>query len=188
MIVDILKKSRITLCRLLEAALVLAVLVLVLDVLWGVFTRWSGIFVVWLSERGIEAWAFMPRGQNELTEEIARFLLIWISLLGAAVAFGEKAHLGVDYFVGKFDLGAQKLISLLGQAVVLFFAVSIFIIGGSSIVFDNLNQITPALGPEIGLKMGHVYLALPIAGVFIVIFTAERILELVLTKDKGGVN
>jgi TRAP-type C4-dicarboxylate transport system permease small subunit len=188
MIVDILKKSRITLCRLLEAALILAVLILVLDVLWGVFTRWSGNFVVWLSGRGIEAWAFMPRGQNELTEEIARFLLIWISLLGAAVAFGEKAHLGVDYFVGKFDLGAQKFISVLGQAVVLFFAVSIFIIGGSSIVFDNLNQITPALGPEIGLKMGHVYLALPIAGVFIVIFTAERILELMLTKDDGGVN
>lgn len=189
MIVDILKKSRISLCRLLEAALILAVLILVFDVLWGVLTRWSGNFVFWLSdERGIEAWAFMPRGQNELTEEIARFLLIWISLLGAAVAFGEKAHLGVDYFVGKFDLGAQKLISLLGQAIVLFFAISIFIIGGSSIVFDNMNQITPALGPEIGLKMGHVYLALPIAGVFMVIFTVERILELVLTKDNGGVN
>jgi len=37
-----LKKSRVALCRLLEAALILAVLVLVLDVLWGVLTRWSG--------------------------------------------------------------------------------------------------------------------------------------------------
>jgi len=76
-----LKKSRVALCRLLEVALILAVLVLVLDVLWGVLTRWSGSFVVWLSEeKGVEAWAFLPRGQNQLTEEIARFLLIWISL------------------------------------------------------------------------------------------------------------
>lgn len=181
-----LKKSRVTLCRLLEAALILAILVLVLDVLWGVLTRWSGSFVVWLSEQGVEAWYFLPRGQNELSEEIARFLLIWISLLGGAVAFGEKAHLGVDYFVGKFDLAAQKLITIIGQIIVLIFAVSIFIVGGSNIVMNNMQQTAPALGPQIGLQMGHVYLALPIAGAFMIIFTVERILELVLSKEQGG--
>ncbi len=188
MIVDLLKKSRITLCRLLEAALILAVLVLVLDVLWGVITRWSGSFVAWLSQRGVEAWNFMPRGQNEFSEEIARFLLIWISLLGGAVAFGEKAHLGVDYFVGKFDVAAQKLIAIIGQMIVLIFAVAIFIVGGSNIVINNMQQLAPALGPQIGLQMGHVYLALPVAGAFMVIFTIERILELVLTKEQGGLD
>jgi TRAP-type C4-dicarboxylate transport system permease small subunit len=184
-----LKKSRVALCRLLEAALILAVLVLVLDVLWGVLTRWSGSFVVWLSEeKGVEAWQFLPRGQNQLTEEIARFLLIWISLLGGAVAFGEKAHLGVDYFVGKFDLAAQKLIAVIGQIIVLIFAVSIFIVGGSSIVTNNMQQLAPALGPQFGLQMGHVYLALPIAGAFMIIFTVERILELVLSREPGGLD
>jgi len=183
-----LKKSRVALCRLLEAALILAVLVLVLDVLWGVLTRWSGTFVAWLSERGVEAWNFLPRGQNELSEEIARFLLIWISLLGGAVAFGEKAHLGVDYFVGKFDLGAQKLIAIIGQIIILIFAVSIFIVGGSNIVINNMQQTAPALGPQIGLQMGHVYLALPIAGAFMIIFTVERILELALSREPGEVN
>ncbi len=179
-----LKKSRVALCRLLEAALIIAVLVLVLDVLWGVITRWSGTFVVWLSGRGVEAWNFMPRGQNEFSEEIARFLLIWISLLGGAVAFGEKAHLGVDYFVGKFDVAAQKLISIVGQVIVLIFAISIFIVGGIDIVINNMQQTAPALGPQIGLQMGHVYLALPVAGVFMIIFTVERILELVLSKEE----
>ena len=188
MIVDMLKKSRIALCRLLEAALILAVLVLVLDVLWGVLTRWSGSFVVWLSEQGVEAWYFLPRGQNQLTEEIARFLLIWISLLGGAVAFGEKAHLGVDYFVGKFDLAAQKLIAIIGQIIILIFAVSIFIVGGSNIVMNNMQQLAPALGPQFGLQMGHVYLALPIARAFMIIFTVERILELVLSKEQGGLD
>jgi len=89
MIVSILKKSRIAICRLLEIVLVLAVLVLVLDVLWGVFTRY--------------AWG----EQAKWSEELARFLLIWISLLGGAVAFGEKAHLGVDYFVGLMDPRVQ---------------------------------------------------------------------------------
>ena len=163
MVMDILKKSRITLCRLLEVALILAVAVLVLDVLWGVFTRYA------LSE------------QAKWSEELARFLLIWISLLGGAVAFGEKSHLGVDYFVGKFDSVARKFITIVGQIIVLFFAISIFIIGGSQVVKDALamEQMTPALN----WKMGHVYLVLPIAGVFMILFTVEQLLETLLATE-----
>ena len=163
--IEMLKKGRIALCRLLEAALILAVGVLVLDVLWGVFTRYA------LAE------------QAKWTEELARFLLIWISLLGGAVAFGEKAHLGVDYFVGKFDPTARKLTTIWGQLVVLFFAVTVFMIGGTRVVADALHmeQMTPALG----WKMGHVYLALPIAGVFMILFTVEQLLETLLTSESN---
>ncbi len=188
MTLDILKKGRIVLCRVLESALILAVLVLVLDVLWGVLTRWSGSFVVWLAEHGITAWSFLPRGQDKLSEEIARFLLIWVSLLGGAVAFGEKAHLGVDYFVGKFEPAARKFMAVFGQLIVLFFAVSIFILGGSNIVINNMQQGAPALGPQFGLKMGHVYMALPIAGVFIILFCVEQLLEILLSKEQRKEN
>ncbi len=184
MAIDVLKKGRLAICRLLEFALILAVLVLVLDVLWGVLTRSSGTFVAWLSAQGIEAWSFLPRGQDKYSEEIARFLLVWVALLGGAVAFGEKAHLGVDYFVGKFDPRARKFIAVFGYLVVLFFAVSIFIIGGLDITINNMEQIAPALGPAIGLKMGHVYMALPIAGVFMILFTIEQILETLFTSEQ----
>lgn len=163
MIVSMLKKSRKALCRLLEIALILAVLVLVLDVLWGVFTRYA------MGE------------QAKWSEELARFLLIWISLLGGAVAFGEKAHLGVDYFVGLMDPRVQKFLAVFAQMVILFFAATIFIYGGYRVVIDNLGQTTAALQ----WKMGHIYLALPIAGVFIVFFTIEQMLETLLSKDQN---
>lgn len=168
--IEMLKKGRIGLCRLLEIALILAVTALTLVVLWGVLTRY----------------AFGK--QAEWSEELARFLLIWISMLGGAAAFGEKAHLGVDYFVGKFDPSTRKLSAVLGYCVVLFFAVSIFIIGGSNIVANNMEQSAPALGsisiPILGklfgidgIKMGHVYMALPVAGVFMILFAVEQLLE-----------
>jgi len=182
--VDLLKKGRQGLCRMLEYALIGAVFVLVIDVLWGVFTRWSGSVVVWLADKGINAWSFIPRGQNEFTEEIARFLLVWIALLGSAVAFGEKAHLGVDYFAAKFHPSAQKLLLFVSQIIVLIFTLTIFMFGGTRIVMENMNQATPALGPAIGLKMGHVYLALPIAGIFIILFTLEQLFEAVLEKNE----
>jgi TRAP-type C4-dicarboxylate transport system permease small subunit len=144
----------------LEIVLIVAVAALVLDVVWGVVTRALG-------------------QQAEWTEELARFLLVWVTLLGGAVAFGTKGHLGVDYFVGKFHPEAQKFMAVIGHMVVLFFAVAIFVFGGSRVVLDALTveQMTPALG----WKMGYVYLALPIAGVFMVLFTIENLLETLAT-------
>jgi len=51
----------------------------------------------------------------------------------------------------------------------------VFLYGGIRVVFDALamEQMTPALG----WKMGYVYLALPLAGIFMVIYTIENLVE-----------
>ncbi len=145
----------------LNWGLIIAVFLLVIDVVWGVFTR------------------YVMGEQAKWTEELARFLLIWVSLLGGAVAFGTKGHLGVDYFVGKFDPSARKLMAIIVHLIVLFFAGSIFVYGGWRVVSDTLamGQTTSALP----LKMGYIYLALPIAGVFMVIYTIENLVESLVT-------
>ncbi len=141
----------------LNSGLIIAVFLLVVDVVWGVFTR------------------YVMGEQAKWTEELARFLLIWVSLLGGAVAFGTKGHLGVDYFVGKFDPSARKMMAVVVHLIVLFFAVSIFLCGGWRVVSDTLalGQTTSALP----LKMGYIYLALPIAGIFMVLYTIENLIE-----------
>jgi TRAP-type C4-dicarboxylate transport system permease small subunit len=141
----------------LNLVLIIAVALLVFDVVWGVFSRYV------LGE------------QTKWTEELARFLLVWVSLLGGAVAFGTKGHLGVDYFMGKFDPEARKIMAVVTHLIVLFFAAAIFVYGGFRVVSDALTmeQMTPALG----WKMGYVYLALPIAGIFMVLYTIENLIE-----------
>lgn len=137
--------------------LIVAVALLVFDVVWGVFSR------------------YVMGEQTKWTEELARFLLVWVALLGSAVAFGTKGHLGVDYFVGKLHPDARKLMAVAVHLIVLFFAGAIFIYGGGRVVADALavEQTTPALG----WKMGHVYLALPIAGFFMTLFAIENLIE-----------
>lgn len=141
----------------LNIVLMIAVLLLVLDVVWGVFTR------------------YVIGEQAKWTEELARFLLVWISLLGGAVAFGTKGHLGVDFFVGKFHMESRRFLAIVVHLIVLFFAGAIFLSGGLQVVGDALamEQVTPALG----WKMGYVYLALPISGVFMVLYTLENLIE-----------
>lgn len=162
--------------RVLEFALILAVAALVGSVVWGVITRASGDIVASYSggsETGI--WAWLPNGQAQWTEELAKFLLIWVSLLGGAVAFGRGSHLGVDYFVGKLDRSASQWSRMIVHVVVLFFAIGVLVVGGVQVVSNTLamEQTTPVLG----WKMGHVYLALPISGVFIALYTLDSAFE-----------
>ena len=156
--IDLLLKWKKRLISVLNLVLIVAVALLLVDVVLGVFTR------------------YVMGEQAKWTEELARFLLIWVSLLGGAVAFGEKAHLGVDFFVSKFHLEGRKITAVFVHLVVLFFAMTIFLYGGGRMVIDALvmEQTTPALG----WKMGYIYLALPISGFFIVLFTIENLIEI----------
>lgn len=155
-------KFKNAMTRGLEVVLIVAVALLVLDVVWGVFTR------------------YLMGEQAKWTEELARFLLVWVSLLGGAVAFGTKGHLGVDFFVGKFHPETRKLMAVVVHLIVLFFAGAVFLYGGGRVVADALamEQMTPALG----WKMGHVYLALPLAGIFIILYTVENLIETLATS------
>lgn len=150
------------LTRLLEWLLILSMAVLTLDVLWGVLSRW------------LAAWGVMA-GQASWTEELARYLMIWVGLLGGSLAFHHRAHLGVDYLVGKFHPAGQWILRLGALSVVLLFALGVLVIGGWELVTRTLalGQNTPALG----IPKGWVYLCVPISGVFVVVFTLAEMVD-----------
>lgn len=153
-----MKSLRNFLVKLLEIFLIAAFAVLTLDVLWGVFSR------------------YVLGAQSVWTEELAIYLLIWVSLLGASLTYEERGHLGVDYFVGKLHPDAQKAGAVFVELVVLFFAGFGLLYGGSVLVRETLaaGQVTPALG----WPKGYLYTAAPIAGVFFIIFSLEHLINL----------
>ena len=120
--------------------------------------------------------------QSNWTEELARFLLIWVGLLGACLAFEKKAHLGVDFFVGKFHPSSQKTLQIFTLLVVLVFAIAVLCIGGWELVNRTLalKQTTPALG----IPKGWVYLAVPISGFFTVIFTLVELWDVLRAEPR----
>ena len=62
----------------------------------------------------------------------------------------------------------------------------VLVIGGVNLVKITFqtNQIPPALGTKIGLKMWHVYLALPISGFFLVLYSIEFFIERIIALVK----
>ena len=151
-----LKKLKKWLDKILEAGLWLSMLGMTLTVLWQVFTR------------------FVIRDPSSWTEELAIFLLIWIGLLGSAVALRRKAHLGIDVLVSRLPEKWARIAAIFVFCCVIFFSVSVLFFGGIRMVAVVLmnNQISPALG----IRMGYVYLALPISGFFIALYAMEFII------------
>ncbi|MEI7900698.1 MAG: TRAP transporter small permease [bacterium] len=143
----------------MEILLMAMVAVLTLTVLWGVFTR------------------FCLGRQAEYTDELARVLLVWVSMVGAALAFGEKAHLGVDFFVNKLHPDARKTLGILVQVVTIVLAVVVFVSGGWGLAMGQMGQQLPTLP----LTRGMVYLALPLGGVFMILFALENLISIIMT-------
>lgn len=131
---------------------------LVLDVLWGVLSRyWPGI---------------VP---SDWTEELGIFLLVWVSLLGSALTYRDRGHLGVDYFVAKFDPAAQRVVVVVVECCVMLFAAVVFCYGGYRLVGETLasGQLTPVLQ----WRAGYVYVVVPVTGLFFVAFAFEHLMR-----------
>ncbi len=161
-----LGRSRKLLVRALEGVLVVGFAVLTLDVLWGVFSR------------------YVVGEQSRWTEELAIYLLVWVSLLGASVTYADRGHLGVDYFVGKLDPAAQRVAAVVAELVVLAFSVLVLLWGGWALITETLaaGQVSPALD----VPMGYVYLAVPLSGVFFLLFSVEHLVALLRQPASAG--
>lgn len=98
------------------------------------------------------------------TEETARYLLVWITFLGAAYAMGSKAHIGVDLFMNMLPKSLRKILLIITTLLSLvFFAV--MVTQGYILSQRTMMQTSPAMG----LPMGYVYLVIPISGVLLMI-------------------
>ena len=165
-------KAKKALDKTLELLVTVSMGFLVVDVVWQVLTR------------------YLLKNPSSWTEELATFLMIWVGLLGASVALNRGAHLGIDYLVVKLSRRKALCVSLFVFAVITAFSLLVMVIGGTQLVHRTLvtNQVSPA----IGLKMGYVYLAIPISGLFLVIYSLEiffdALTSLVKHKQTDGLH
>lgn len=99
------------------------------------------------------------------SEEGARILLIFVSMLGAAVALKTRAHMAIDYF-------QEHLPPLLRQAAVLLSLACVLAVGlllivkGSEFAGRAMFQTTPALR----ISKGYIVTAFPISGVLMIFY------------------
>uniref|UniRef100_UPI003217ABB4 TRAP transporter small permease n=1 Tax=uncultured Draconibacterium sp. TaxID=1573823 RepID=UPI003217ABB4 len=141
----------------LEIVLVAIMSLLVIDVLWQVFSR------------------YILSAPSSFTDELAGFLLIWVGLLGAAYVAGKNEHLAIDLMLQKLKGAKKRRLQIVINAIVGLFALGVMVIGGSWLVYTRfyLGVKSAALV----LPLGYVYLVVPISGILIIYYAIDNSLN-----------
>ncbi|CAG9000235.1 MAG: hypothetical protein CENE_02229 [Candidatus Celerinatantimonas neptuna] len=143
-----------TICIVVMAALVICVV-------WQVFSRW------------------VLDAPSTFTDEIARFSMIWVGLLGAAYTVGAQRHLAIDLTVAHLVGKKKRLVTIYTNLCVLAFSASAMIWGGCHLalrVYES-GQLSPAMQ----IPMAYVYIVLPLTGIIMsyysLLFIADAIVH-----------
>jgi len=147
-------------CRVIaRTALQIAVaglLGIVVVVLWQVFGRYV--------MNDTPTWA----------ESLALVLVLYVTMLGAAVGVRDAGHIGLESLLGMaLPLRHRIWVEILIHALVLSFG-AVMVVHGWSLAM----AVMPYNIPTLGLPEGLNHLPLVIAGILIVLFSVEHILAL----------
>ncbi|MBV7430665.1 TRAP transporter small permease [Acidovorax sp. sif1233] len=85
-----------------------------------------------------------------ISEELSRWLFVWLTFMGAVVALREHGHLGVDALVSRLPTLGKKICLLVAQVAMLY--VSWLLLTGSwSQTVINWETEAPVTGASVGI-------------------------------------
>ena len=148
---------RKTIDKVLANFLVIIMAIMVINVVWQVASR------------------FILGSPSSFTDELARYLMIWIGILGAAYVSGRNMHVAIDVLPRRLSEKAQTKLKLVVRVLIILFCLLAMVIGGSRLVYITyvLGQNSPALQVPLAL----VYIVIPISGILIIYYKISDVLK-----------
>jgi TRAP-type C4-dicarboxylate transport system permease small subunit len=113
------------------------------------------------------------------TEELARYLQVWLVLLAAPICLARGMHLSVDYLTPRLPAGPRFFVRSVVLILITLFSVVLTVYGARLLRVASL-QVSPALG----ISMIWPYLAVPLSGGLMALVSAWLLRE----HWQGGVS
>ena len=108
------------------------------------------------------------------SEELSKFIFVWMIFIGAAVCIKEKTHLGVEFLLEYLSDKWKRWLDLFEIILIILFNIVMSVTG-----FFWVYEVSGTLSPAMSLPLNWIfYAALPCAAVLSVIF------GIILLKDK----
>jgi C4-dicarboxylate transporter DctQ subunit len=115
------------------------------------------------------------------TEEAARYLMIWMALLAAGIAFRNGQHFNIDFVTSRLRTKTRRKIALFTGLLTFLFILCIILWG---VPFAILGFFT--ISPGLEITMFLPYLAVPVAGGVMMLNLIVYLGGLRGTKGKEG--
>lgn len=138
--------------------LVILMALMVLNVTWQVTSR------------------YVFQNPSSFTDELSRYMLIWVGMLGAAFVAGKNEHLAIDIILTSLREKTQKRMLVFVSLLVMAFALTVMVIGGSNLVYITfiLDQKSAALQ----IPLAYVYGIIPFSGILVCYYQVVTIVNL----------
>lgn len=135
----------------LDKVLIVLFLTMVAAIVWQVFARYVlGAPTIW-------------------SEELARFLLVWVTMLGSAYVLEHGGHVSVTVFVDMLPEAGQRILAFVRDAIVIAMAGSLAYYG-YGFAYSGTRRVSTGLG----VTMAYPYAAVPIGAALIAFFLLAR--------------
>lgn len=115
------------------------------------------------------------------TEEYARYLFIYVVLLGSSVLVKNDANVEVDLITSKLTGKTKKAVKEFSYICMIVFFMATILYG-----FQASTKAALQISPVTRTNLGLVYFALPLSSVLMLMYSIESFLRLVLRYDPNN--
>ena len=113
------------------------------------------------------------------SEEAARYMMVWVTFLGAGYAMGKGRHIGVTLFVNKLPEGIRRKVTFAAEMITMVFLAAVTM-QGINLMISLRSQTSPAMD----FPMILPYLAIPVGAVYMFL----HLLRMVLTRSSQALS
>lgn len=121
---------------------------------------------------------------NVWAEELARFMFVWVTTLGASVAIRRNVHLRVDLLVDFLKPKQRYMLQIITYTLILLFLIYLCQLG-----VDLMGRTMINKSAGLRVPMAVPYAAIPVGGAFMVLACVEFIakkVEALRDLSRGG--
>ena len=126
--------------------------------------------------------ARLTAGSITWSEELARYIMIYLTYVGASVGVKRKSHIAIEFINGRIPRRAEDTVDIVANLLCLF-SCAIMFRYGIRLVDLTMAQKTPAMQ----IPMGVAYFSMVLGSLLMVIHFITNILDSILDLAKGEV-
>ena len=108
------------------------------------------------------------------SEELSRYILVWISFLGASIGVRRGAHIGVEVVTNLLPYGLKKGVSLLATLCAAAFFVLMVVYG-----YKILSIVSGQLSPAMEISMAIPYSSIFVGGILMFLYSIDTAITIV---------
>ena len=113
------------------------------------------------------------------TEEVARFLLVWITFFAGTLAFQRGRHIAVTFAVDALPVHLRQAARIAGTLAVLAFMVALVVIGYRYMQVQSFQK-----SASLRLSMTYVYSVIPLCAAVMSWYAFVDLLELLIDGER----